>query len=118
MNNKKNVLPLIMMFLLFFVIAFATNLNGPFGKILKEQFKFSNMQSQLGTMIFFLSYLFMGIPSSGLIRLQGYKKAAIIALIIAAVATFGIYMVGVIALKNPVQNINLAIYANQELKAP
>ena len=110
MNNKKNALPLIMMFLLFFVIAFATNLNGPFGKILKEQFEFSNMQSQLGTMIFFLSYLFMGIPSSWLIREQGYKKAAIIALIIAAVATFGIYLVGVIALKNIYANKNLAIY--------
>ncbi|MDD3319867.1 MAG: MFS transporter [Paludibacter sp.] len=110
MNNKKNALPLLMMFLLFFVIAFATNLNGPFGKILKEQFEFSNMQSQLGTMIFFLSYLFMGIPSSWLIRAQGYKKAAIIALIIAAVATLGIYMVGIIALKDPVSNKNLAIY--------
>jgi MFS transporter, FHS family, L-fucose permease len=61
MNQKKNyALPVMMMFLLFFIIAFATNLNGPFGKILKEQFEFSNMQSQLGTLIFFLSYLVMG----------------------------------------------------------
>jgi len=111
MTRKKNyALPVLMMFLLFFIIAFATNLNGPFGKILKEQFAFSNMQSQLGTMIFFLSYLFMGIPSSWLIRARGYKNAAIIALMTAAIGTFGIFMVGKMALADPVGNKDLAIY--------
>jgi MFS transporter, FHS family, L-fucose permease len=111
MNQKKTyVVPVIMMFLLFFIIAFATNLNGPFGKILKEQFEFTNMQSQLGTLIFFLSYLAMGIPSSWIIRAKGYKNAAIIALVTAAVATLGIYSVGRIALADPVNNKDMAIY--------
>jgi MFS transporter, FHS family, L-fucose permease len=111
MNQKKNyALPVMMMFLLFFIIAFATNLNGPFGKILKEQFEFSNMQSQLGTLIFFLSYLVMGIPSSWLIRAKGYKSSAIIALITAAIATFGIFIVGKIALADPINNKDIAIY--------
>ncbi|MBN1462769.1 MAG: MFS transporter [Paludibacteraceae bacterium] len=81
MKNKTMYIPLGMMFLLYFVIAFTTGLNNPFAKVIQTQFTLSTFESQLGTFAFFISYLFMGYPASLLVRKWGYKTAALFALI-------------------------------------
>ena len=62
-ENKNYLLPILMMFALFFMIAFVTNLQSPMGVIIKSQFMASNFQAQLGTLANFIAYAFMGISS-------------------------------------------------------
>lgn len=81
MKNKTMYIPLGMMFLLYFLIAFTTGLNNPFAKVIQTQFTLSTFESQLGNFAFFISYLFMGIPASRVVRKIGYKKAALSALV-------------------------------------
>ncbi len=86
-SNVSYMLPLSMMFLLFFVVAFVTGLNAPIGPALKEQFKSlglsENLIAQAGTFAFFASYGVMGIPSSWLVKKYGYKNTTFISLSIA-----------------------------------
>ena len=47
-NKKLNILPIVVMYLLFFMIAFVTNLCNPMAVIVKNNFDMSNFASQLG----------------------------------------------------------------------
>ena len=75
-QNKSYLLPIVMMFALFFMIAFVTNLQSPMGVIVKSQFGASNFQAQLGTLANFIAYAFMGIPAGQMLQRMGYKKTA------------------------------------------
>lgn len=78
--TKRNyVLPIAIMFALFFMIAFVTGLQNPLGVIVKSQFTMSNFQSQLGNLMNFIAYLCMGIPAGMLLQRIGYRKTAIAA---------------------------------------
>ena len=61
--KNKNTLPIVMMIALFFMIAFVTGLQNPFGVIAKSQFNASNLMSQLGNFANFIAYACMGIPA-------------------------------------------------------
>ncbi len=76
MNKKSHTLPIIIMFALFFMIAFVTGLQNPLGLIVKEQFNLGNWGSQLPTFANFLAYAFMGIPAGLLLQKIGYKSTA------------------------------------------
>lgn len=110
-TQKKNyLLPIIMMFALFFMIAFITGLQNPLGAIVKSQFSLGNLGSQLPNFANFLAYACFGIPAGLLLQKIGYKKTALTAIavgmlgiIIMLVAgfvggtgksTFCIYLVG------------------------
>jgi len=80
MKNKTHYIPLGMMFLLYFLIAFTSGLNNPFAKVIQTQFTLSTFESQFGNFAFFIAYLFMGIPASMVVNKLGYKKAALTAL--------------------------------------
>ena len=73
-QNKSYLLPIVMMFALFFMIAFVTNLQSPMGVIVKSQFGASNFQAQLGTLANFIAYAFMGIPAGQMLQRMGYKN--------------------------------------------
>ena len=62
-QKNGNVLPIVVMFLLFFMIAFVTNLCNPMAVIVKHNFSMSNFASQLGNAANFIAYAVMGIPS-------------------------------------------------------
>ncbi|MGL6022589.1 MAG: MFS transporter [Chitinophagaceae bacterium] len=106
MNQSKTyALPIIIMFALFAMISFVTGLSNPFGIIVKNQFGASNFMSQLGTFANFLAYAFMGIPAGLLLKRIGYKKTALIAIVVGffgvgimylsgAMESFGIYLSG------------------------
>lgn len=81
MKNKTHYIPLGMMFLLYFLIAFTSGLNNPFAKVIQTQFTLSTFESQFGNFAFFLAYLFMGVPASVIVNKIGYKKAALTALV-------------------------------------
>ncbi len=106
METKKNyTIPIIVMILLFGMISFVTNLASPMGDILKNQFNIPNWQGTLGVFANFIAYAVMGIPAGNLLQKRGYKKTALIAVIVGFVGvgiqtlsgvfgSFGIYLLG------------------------
>ncbi|MCL1821967.1 MAG: MFS transporter [Prolixibacteraceae bacterium] len=81
-KSKGNLLPIIMMVLLFGMISFVTNLAAPMGIVLKNQFGVSNSLGMLGNFMNFLAYAVMGIPSGWLLQKVGYKKTALLAILV------------------------------------
>ena len=105
-TNKKNyTIPIIVMILLFGMISFVTNLASPMGDILKNQFNIPNWQGTLGVFANFIAYAVMGIPAGNLLQKRGYKKTALVAVVVGFVGvgiqtlsgvfgSFGIYLLG------------------------
>ena len=93
-THKSYVLPIVVMYLLFFMIAFVTNLCSPMAVIVKNNFTMSNFASQLGNAANFIAYALMGIPSGMLLRKLGYKKTALVAIFVGFVGVFLQYMSG------------------------
>ena len=91
-KQKSYVLPIIMMFALFFMIAFVTGLQNPMGIIVKNQFGASNFMSQLGNAANFIAYAFMGLPAGIMLQRFGYKKTALAAIMIGFVGVLISYI--------------------------
>lgn len=84
-NQKKQWGAIIIMIALFAMIAFVTNLCSPMAIIVKNDFGASNVLAQIGNYGNFIAYLLMGIPSGMLIAKYGYKKTALIGLIVGII---------------------------------
>lgn len=93
-NEKSNILAIIVMYLLFFMIAFVTNLCNPMAVIVKNYFAVSNFAAQLGNAANFIAYAVMGIPAGLLLKKIGYRKTAILAVIIGFIGVFLQYVSG------------------------
>lgn len=93
-NEKSNILAIIVMYLLFFMIAFVTNLCNPMAVIVKNYFAVSNFAAQLGNAANFIAYAVMGIPAGLLLKKIGYRKTAILAIIIGFIGVFLQYVSG------------------------
>ena len=78
-QNKSNVVAIITMFFMFAMISFVTNMAAPFGNIWKTHYEWSGM---LGNLMNFAAYLIMGIPAGKLLIKIGYKRTALIALLV------------------------------------
>ena len=76
---------IIIMIALFAMIAFVTNLCTPMATIIKIQGPISNVLAQIGNYGNFIAYLVMGIPAGMLISKYGYKKTALIGLVVGSV---------------------------------
>ena len=85
MKKTANLIPIIVMFLLFFMIAFVTNFAGSMGVIVKNQFGTSNAVAQLGTLANFIAYACMGIPAGIILRRKGYKFTSLLAVTVGFV---------------------------------
>ena len=94
-QEKNYALPIAMMIALFFMISFVTGFANPMGVIVKNQFGASNLLSQLGNAANFIAYAFMGIPAGILLSKVGYKKTALIAIIVGFVGVGIQYLSGV-----------------------
>ena len=94
-QNKSYVLPIAMMFALFFMISFVTGLQNPFGVIVKNQFMASNLESQLGNLANFIAYAFMGIPAGKMLQRIGYKKTALTAIVVGFTGVCVTFLSGV-----------------------
>ena len=111
-NQAKQWGAIIVMIALFAMIAFVTNLCTPMATIIKNQGEISNVLAQIGNYGNFVAYLVMGIPAGMLIAKFGYKKTALIGLVVGAVGiliqwfsgqldaqaniglVFGVYLIG------------------------
>ena len=93
-NKQSYALPIMMMFLLFFIISFVTGLQNPMAGILKDQFHLSGAIAQLANGAVFLAYLFMGIPAGKMLEKIGYKKSALIALITGFIGVLILFLAG------------------------
>lgn len=79
-QQKKGVfVAVVAMMFLFAMISFVTNMAAPFGQIWKIQYEWAGM---MGNMMNFAAYLFMGIPAGIMITKMGYKKTALVALVL------------------------------------
>ncbi len=84
-QQQSNILPIAVMFCLFFMIAFVTNFAGSMGVIVKEQFEASNLLSQLGTFANFIAYACMGVPAGIILKRKGYKFTSLTAVTVGFV---------------------------------
>lgn len=76
---------IVVMIALFAMIAFVTNLCSPMAIIVKNDFAVSNVLAQIGNYGNFIAYLVMGIPAGMIISKIGYKKTALLGLVIGIV---------------------------------
>ena len=85
-TKKQNYTPaIVVMFSLFFMIAFVTNLAGSMGVVVTNQFGASKALSQLGTLANFIAYACMGIPAGIILKRKGYKFTSLLAVVIGFV---------------------------------
>ena len=84
-QTKKQWGAIIVMIALFAMIAFVTNLCTPMATIIKNQGEISNVLAQIGNYGNFVAYLIMGIPAGMLIAKFGYKKTALIGLVVGSI---------------------------------
>ena len=90
-STNRNILPIAVMFLLFFMIAIVTNFAGSMVVIVKNQFGASNAMSQLGTLANFIAYAVLGVPAGNILKRKGYKFTSLLA---AAVGSAGVRIQG------------------------
>lgn len=98
--KKLNILPIVVMYLLFFMIAFVTNLCNPMAVIVKNNFAMSNFAAQLGNAANFIAYAVMGIPAGLLLKRIGYRKTALVAILVGFAGVFLQYMSGWVAVES------------------
>jgi FHS family L-fucose permease-like MFS transporter len=70
--------------LLFFIFGFVTWLNGPLITFVKLAFDLDDVNAFLVPMAFYLSYFFLALPSSAVLRRTGMKRGMAIGLFIMA----------------------------------
>ena len=81
-KNNTQLVAIITMCFIFAMISFVTNMGAPFGNIWGFTYPFAKAW---GNLMNFAAYLFMGIPAGKMLIKYGYKKTALIALIVGIV---------------------------------
>ena len=85
-NQKQNgsIIAIITMMFLYAMIAFVTNLAAPIGVVMNNDPEVggSNMLAMLGNFMNFFAYLFMGIPAGKMLTRIGYKKTAMLGILV------------------------------------
>jgi len=72
---------------LYFILGFFTWLNGPLISFVQVAFEVSEISAFLVLMVFYLSYFFLAIPSSWILRRTGMKKGLALSLLVMALST-------------------------------
>ena len=85
---KKNPLLVGLIFLVFFVISFLSNIIGPLVPDIIKSFGLSLTMAAFLPFAFFVAYGVMSIPSGILIELYGEKKVMIIAFLVSSIGAF------------------------------
>ena len=81
-EKKNNIVAIVTMCFIFAMISFVTNMGAPFGNIWGFTYPFAKAW---GNLMNFAAYLFMGIPAGKMLIKYGYKKTALIALVVGIV---------------------------------
>lgn len=95
-NVKRGnyILPIIITFALFFMIAFVTGYQNPLGSVIKSISGGSVVWTQLGTLMNFIAYAFMGYPAGIILQKRGYRMTALLASLVGFLGVFVTYLSG------------------------
>jgi glucose/galactose transporter len=87
--------PMMIIGLLFFIFGFVTWLNGPLIQFVELAFDLDTVNAFLVLMVFYLSYFFLALPSSWILRRTGMKKGMALGLMVMAAGAivFGEFVV-------------------------
>ena len=83
---RRNILPMAIVAMLFFVLGFATWLNGSLMPYLKQMLLLTPFQASLVLFSFYIAVTFTALPSAWLIRRVGYKNGMAIGMGVMMVA--------------------------------
>ena len=84
--DKEDTLgPMITIGLLFFIFGFVTWLNGPLITFVKLAFDLDDVNAFLVPMAFYLSYFFLALPASAVLRATGMKRGMALGLAVMAI---------------------------------
>jgi len=84
-SERSNIGPMLIIGLLFFIFGFVTWLNGPLITFVKLAFNLDDVNAFLVPMAFYLSYFFLALPSSSVLRRTGMKKGMALGLFVMAI---------------------------------
>lgn len=114
MAKNKNTVAIVVMFFIFAMISFVTNMAAPFGNIWGYTYSWAGM---LGNFMNFAAYLIMGIPAGKMLTTVGYKKTALTAIAVGFIGLGIQYLssltgsdVKVFEIQGQVVALNLIIY--------
>ncbi|GAA0717475.1 sugar MFS transporter [Dokdonella soli] len=87
--------PMLIIGLLFFIFGFVTWLNGPLIQFVELAFELNTVNAFLVLMVFYLSYFFLALPASAILRRTGMKRGMAIGLLVMAAGAlvFGEFVV-------------------------
>ena len=108
-NQKKNgsIIAIVTMMFLYAMIAFVTNLGAPIGVVMKNDPEVggSNMLAMLGNFMNFFAYLFVGIPAGKMLTRIGYKKTAMLGILVGFIGVLIQFISGFEALEGYTDNV-------------
>lgn len=84
-STKSNLVPIIILGVLFFVFGFVTWLNGTLIPYLKIACELNNFQALLVAFAFYIAYFVTALPSSRVLSKTGFKKGIMLGLLVMAV---------------------------------
>jgi glucose/galactose transporter len=84
---SSNLIPMIVIAVLFFIFGFVTWLNGILIPYLKIACQLTNFQSMFVAFAFYIAYFVMGIPSSWVLNKTGFKNGMMVGLWVMALGT-------------------------------
>ena len=85
-NNKKYIVPLAFIGMMFFTVGFAVGINGYFVPFLENNLHLTSAQSYLVVAATFIAFLVFSFPASSIINKIGYKRTMSLAFFLFAVA--------------------------------
>lgn len=88
LSKKDTLISMLLVGVLFFVFGFVTWVNAILIPYFKIACQLSNFQSYFVTFAFYISYLFLAIPASYLLKKKGFKKGMMIGFFIMAAGAF------------------------------
>ena len=89
-QQKSYVFPMIIIGALFFIFGFVTWLNSVLIPFLKQACELTDFQAYFVTLAFYISYFFMAIPSSAILKRTGFAKGMSIGLFVMAIGHPGL----------------------------
>ncbi len=84
-QGRGSVSPVVVIGALFFIFGFVTWLNGPLITFVKLAFDLDDVNAFLVPMAFYLSYFFLALPSSWILRRTGMKRGMALGLFVMAI---------------------------------
>jgi glucose/galactose transporter len=86
-SASSNLVPMIIISVLFFIFGFVTWLNGILIPYLKIACQLTNFQAMFVAFAFYIAYFVMGLPSSWVLKKSGFKNGMMVGLWVMAIGT-------------------------------